>query len=184
VSQESTLKYSDLKQTFQIILCDFSVFGGIKEDEKFIHRFTFSDGDLQLTDKIIIVFVELPKIKKLINTPTDKLSSEEKWALYIEFFGNKDFYGKVSEFENKEEFKMAKEILSNISQNEEERFRYLSRLKFQTDLTHNQAVARDEGKAEGLLEAAKNLLRFGVDKSIIAQSTGLSAEDIEKLSLA
>jgi predicted transposase/invertase (TIGR01784 family) len=83
---------------------------------------------------------------------------------------------------------MAKEILSNISQNEEERFRYLSRLKFQTDLTHNQAVARDEGikqgKAEGLLEAAKNLLRFGVDKSIISQSTGLSAEEIEKLSLA
>ncbi|MDR0917826.1 MAG: Rpn family recombination-promoting nuclease/putative transposase, partial [Oscillospiraceae bacterium] len=188
VSQESTLKYSDLKQTFQIILCDFSVFGGIKEDEKFIHRFTFSDDNLQLTDKIIIVFVELPKIKKLINTPTSELSAEEKWALYIEFFGNKDFYGKVSEFENKEEFKMAKEILSNISQNEEERFRYLSRLKFQTDLTHNQAAARDEGikqgKTEGLLEAAKNALKKGLTFDIVADITGLPMEEIEKLSLA
>ncbi|MDR0920740.1 MAG: hypothetical protein LBM93_16060 [Oscillospiraceae bacterium] len=91
---------------------------------------------------------------------------------------------------------MAKEILSNISQNEEERFRYLSRLKFQTDLTHNQAVARDEGikqgKAEGLsegfakgiLETAKNALKKGLTFDIVADITGLPMEEIEKLSLA
>jgi predicted transposase/invertase (TIGR01784 family) len=185
-SQENPKLYCDFKQTFQITICDFTVF----TDEKFLHKFTFCDGEIQLSDISNIIFLELPKIKKLLNSPVENLTAEEQWAVFIEFFGNKNFYTKLSEFENKEEFKMANNILSNISKNDEERFAYMSYLKFQSDLEHNQNAAREEGEARGLAmglakgkaEAAKNFLKMGLSIEQVAKGTGLSVEEISKLS--
>jgi predicted transposase/invertase (TIGR01784 family) len=39
-----------------------------------------------------------------------------------------------------------------------------------------------KGKAEGKMEIAKNLLHAGVDIDVIIKSTGLSNEEIQKLS--
>ena len=41
-----------------------------------------------------------------------------------------------------------------------------------------------EGKLEGFIETAKNLLRMGVSQNQITQATGLSAEQLNKLSKA
>ena len=41
--------------------------------------------------------------------------------------------------------------------------------------------AFDEGKIEGKIETAKALKTLGVDLTIIAQSTGLSVSEIDKL---
>jgi predicted transposase/invertase (TIGR01784 family) len=187
VSQDNPKIYENLKQTFQITLCDFCMFKGEDEDEKFIHRFSFSDGKLQLTDVVKVIFLELPKIKNLLNKPVNELNAEAQWAMFIEIFGNKDFYNKLSEFENKEEFKMANTILSNISKNDEERYNYISRLKYQMDLTHNIEVAKLEGKAEGMIQkaiaTAKNLLRMGLTPEQVAQGTELPIEEIKKISL-
>ncbi|MDR0918184.1 MAG: PD-(D/E)XK nuclease family transposase [Oscillospiraceae bacterium] len=54
-SQESPKLYCDFKQTFQITICDFTVF----PDEKFLHRFRYYDEGLLLSDISNIIFLEL-----------------------------------------------------------------------------------------------------------------------------
>ena len=48
-------------------------------------------------------------------------------------------------------------------------------------IREGHAKGRAEGRAEGREEIAKNLIRNGVDISIIADSTGLSKEEINSL---
>jgi predicted transposase/invertase (TIGR01784 family) len=77
---------------------------------------------------------------------------------------------------------MAYELLTNISQDADERARFRARRKFQMDLEHNQLVAFDRGKFEGKLEVARNLLANGVSLETISRSTDLSLEKIQSLS--
>jgi predicted transposase/invertase (TIGR01784 family) len=56
---QTAARYSELNQTFHIMICDYTVF----DDEKFLHRFVYADGGLKLTDICSIIYVELPKIK-------------------------------------------------------------------------------------------------------------------------
>jgi predicted transposase/invertase (TIGR01784 family) len=97
---------------------------------------------------------------------------------------------------------MASELLMSISKDEIERAHYRSRKMFQMDMEHNRAVSRNEGRIEGLIEGriegrneghiegrnersqeiAQNLLRIGVPADTIANVTGLTRAEIEKLS--
>jgi predicted transposase/invertase (TIGR01784 family) len=84
---------------------------------------------------------------------------------------------------------MVNEVLLNISQDDHERAKYLSRKKFLMDEAHNLIVSRKEGIAEGIaigetrgrVEAAKTMLSDGVPLDKVIQYTGLSSADLEKL---
>ena len=85
--------------------------------------------------------------------------------------------------------KAANERQVYITQDEEARRTYWSRRKAEHDrisgLNHARREGRDEGWQEGrqekTLEIAKNFKANGVDIKIIAQSTGLSLEEINNL---
>jgi predicted transposase/invertase (TIGR01784 family) len=83
------------------------------------------------------------------------------------------------------EIKMANDILTNISQDEAERARAISRQKFLWDLEHNINAAREEGmaegKAEGKVETASRMFALGLPLDIISKSTGLSVDELERL---
>jgi predicted transposase/invertase (TIGR01784 family) len=89
----------------------------------------------------------------------------------------------------KEEIEMANEILSNISKDEIERAHYLSRKKFLMDMEHSQSAARKEGLSKGMAEGraeerakvAKKLLDMNMPIADIAETTGLSRAEIERL---
>jgi predicted transposase/invertase (TIGR01784 family) len=194
-------RYSEMNQTFQIMVCGYRVFG----DNDLIHKFHYTDGKYILSDICNIIFVELPKIQKLLSEDFAKLSSEEQWALFIENIDKKEFAEKILKQSAREEFRMAVNTLSGISKSREEQIRYISRLKFQKDLIHSRAVARDEGFDEGfdegetkgretgrqeglqqglrqgILKTAKNLLSLGLTDEQIATATDLSVDEIEKL---
>jgi predicted transposase/invertase (TIGR01784 family) len=110
-----------------------------------------------------------------------KLSSEEQWALFIENIDKKEFAEKILKQSAREEFRMAVNTLSGISKSREEQIRYISRLKFQKDLIHSRAVARDEGRQEGVLQAAVNFLKLGLTVEQVAQGTDLSVAEVEEL---
>jgi predicted transposase/invertase (TIGR01784 family) len=90
--------------------------------------------------------------------------------------------------------RMAYGLLTSISQDEDERARFRARRKFQMDLEHNRIVSFEEGKSvgitegiiegerKGIIKVARNLLSKGVSLDIIAQSTGLSSDEIQALS--
>ena len=92
---------------------------------------------------------------------------------------------------------MAKQILSTISRDEDERARFRARRKFQMDQEHRDFVNREEGRKEGLqlglqqgreegksakaIDIAKKLLQidFAIDK--IVEVTGLTCDEVENL---
>jgi predicted transposase/invertase (TIGR01784 family) len=190
---QNAKRYSLLNQTFQIMVCGYRVF----EDEKFIRRFHYSDGEFILSDICNIIIVELPKLRKLIIEEFDNLPEDEQWALFIENIDKKEFAEKVLKYTAKEEFKVAANTLSKLSKSESERITYMSRLKFVNDLIHSQSVYRDEGFdegikegikegkkegfEEGILQTALNFLKLGLSDEQIAAGTGLSVSEIENL---
>ncbi|MDR0991710.1 MAG: Rpn family recombination-promoting nuclease/putative transposase [Ruminococcus sp.] len=182
-------RYSEMNQTFQIMVCGFPVF----DDENLIHKFCYTDGKHILSDICTIIYVELPKIQKLIGEDFAGLSRDKQWALFIENIDKKDFAQKVLKHTSKEEFRVAVNTLSGISKNREEQIRYLSRLKFQKDLIHSRSVAVEEGvikgreqgieqgKREAVIETAKNALAMGFTIEQVVGITKLPQSEIENL---
>jgi predicted transposase/invertase (TIGR01784 family) len=168
-------RYSEMNQTFQIMVCGFPIFN----DEDLIHKFSYSDGKYILSDICSIIYVELPKIQKLISEDFESLSADKQRALFIDNIDKKEFAEKIIKHLPKEEFRVAVNTLSGISKSREEQIRYISRLKFQKDYTHSLSTA----KREGILETAANALEMGLSTEQVAAITKLPIAEIEKLKL-
>jgi predicted transposase/invertase (TIGR01784 family) len=161
--------YSNLNQTFQIMVCGFTVF----DDDRFIHRFHYADGGLILDDITCIIYVELPKIKSVIEKSFEEMTQDERWAVLIECANDKRFSAKVSEFKGREEFDMAINILSAVSKSELERMEYISHQKYQMDLSHNKHItqwirqkAAEEGLQQGLEQGLQQGLQQGLEQGL------------------
>jgi predicted transposase/invertase (TIGR01784 family) len=76
---------------------------------------------------------------------------------------------------------MAYDLLTSISQDADERARFRARRKFQMDLQHNLIVSREEGKLDGKLEDARNMLAGGIPMEAVVKITGLSPDKIQRL---
>ena len=88
-----------------------------------------------------------------------------------------------------EVFKVAKEILKDLSMDSALRFRELQREKAMRDSFSFALDAKEEGRQEGMQKGlekgmqvvALNMLRKNTDISFISEVTGLSKEEIKKL---
>ncbi len=88
-----------------------------------------------------------------------------------------------------EKIKEAVEELTGMSKDEELRILAELREKGRRDEYARRQYAikqglqegRKQGIKENKIEIAKNMIRLGIDKEIIAKSTGLKIEEIEKL---
>jgi predicted transposase/invertase (TIGR01784 family) len=171
------ISYRDMMRSYQITFCGFTVFPG-REGAVTSFSFRSEDGE-EFSDAVSIVFVELPKFSGVMKKPVSEMSSLEMWGI---FFGqaNKPECGEILRqmVLRKEEIKVASELLTSISKDEIERAHYRSRRMFRMDMEHSMAVAREEGK----LEMARSLLKSGVPADVIAGASGLSTEEILKLS--
>jgi predicted transposase/invertase (TIGR01784 family) len=171
--------YSDLNQTFQIMICDFDVFN----DDQFMHKFRYTDNDTLLSDLCCIIYVELPKIKKILDKPFSDMTAEERWGVLIEFADDMKFSVKASEFESREEFKMAIKVLSNISKNEIEQAGYISRLKYTMDKAQEMHDATQAGVEIGLKKGMKaGIHEQSVKTALAAISMNLSLDQVVALS--
>jgi predicted transposase/invertase (TIGR01784 family) len=172
--------YVEFMQSYQITFCDYRVF---PNKPGFINRYSFRDepGE-ELSDAVGIVFVELPKLDAVMEKPVEEMTSAEMWGI---FFGHAD----EPKWRNlldkmilaKGEIGMASELLANISKDEDERARYLSRKMFLMDMEHDRAVMRKEGREEERREFVKKALAMKLSNEQIEQLTGLSREKIEAL---
>ncbi|MCL2231275.1 MAG: Rpn family recombination-promoting nuclease/putative transposase, partial [Treponema sp.] len=71
----------------------------------------------------------------------------EKWTLFFRFAQDPVHRGKINDIiKEKEEINMAATLLREISQDEHERARYLSRMKFETDQYSNLHTAEKRGE--------------------------------------
>lgn len=160
------------------------IFEESKENEKvdigYIVEDKYATKDLEMH------FIELPKFRKKDPDMSNKL---EQWLCLI---CDEEDKIKMAESKN-EEIEKAKKELEKLAMNPEDRELYELRLKAIRDEMNirysgyidGKAEGRAEGKVEGKnernIEIAKNLLARQMDIKDIAEVTGLSIEEIEKL---
>ena len=126
----------------------------------------------------------------------------EMWSVFFRYAGDERYETMIREIANvRREIAMANELLQNISQDEDERFLFREREKYQTDWAHSiivsrreglavgEAKGRAEGKAEGIAEGeakgatkiACKLLEAHMPPEQISMITGLSVDEIKRL---
>ncbi|MDR1622466.1 MAG: Rpn family recombination-promoting nuclease/putative transposase, partial [Synergistaceae bacterium] len=171
-----SIPYKKLARTYQLTFCGYTVFEG---RESCFNQFSFRNAEgEELLDAVNIMFVELSKLKRIMEKPVDEMRGAEMWAIFLACANDPKHRNVLNEIIGaKEAIKMAYDLLTGISQNEDERARYRARRKFQMDLQHNLITAFEEGK----LKVARNMLTRGIAPEIIAEDTELALDEIRAL---
>jgi predicted transposase/invertase (TIGR01784 family) len=112
------------------------------------------------------------------------MTAAEMWAIFLAYANKSAHRALVKKIiAAREEIRMAYEVLTGISRDEDERARFRARRKFQMDMEHNRLALLEQGKREGMLEAAKNMLTDGLSPEQIIRYTGLTPKQVEKLNI-
>lgn len=175
--------YGKLNKVIGIIIIDYEL-----EKTKEVNRLNtkwkikeVSTGkEIELTDVLELHIIEIPKAKKILQKePNNELA---QWVMFI----NNPNESEVSQImERNKEIEEAMNELEKISKDKELRRVAELREKAIRDEKNGLRHAREEGKVEGIKETAIKIAQklkkedFAIEK--IAEITGLTVKEIEKL---
>jgi len=179
------LRYDQLARTYQITFCSYTVF---PNQPDYVNSFSLrhdTTGEL-LCDAIQLFFVELSKLKGILEKPVSEMTVLDKWSLFLQYAPDPAHREKVNEvIESEEVLTVAGNLLMSISQDEVERAIFRSRKKFQTDYASDMATAEDRGRRDGeatkALTMAQLMIADGEPINKIMRYTGLTQNEIEAL---
>ena len=161
------------------------------------------NSGLLLSDRVEFHFLELQKID--VTKPVRSLTEVERLGAYLKYANDEEYQDYVRQILSEEDMDMTENTYRKVSQDELEYERREARLKYQLQYNTEISVAREQGLAQGLKkgeaaglkkgeavglkkgeaqkqrEIAKNLKALNLTKEQIAEATGLSAAEIEKL---
>ena len=193
-----------LKAVYTIGILDF-VFDEDRDDDKFLYdvKLTEQETGEVFCDKLNFIYIEMPKFNKT----EDELETHfDKWLFAIKnLYKLDEIPGKLRE----RVFERFFEIAEIAKMDPEERATYESSLKYYRDMNNVVATAEEKGWEEGLQEGmqkgrqegmrkgrqegmqegenkkaitvALNAIKHGMDINLIAELTGLTIPEIEKL---
>ncbi|WP_294431269.1 Rpn family recombination-promoting nuclease/putative transposase [uncultured Treponema sp.] len=184
--------YSQLPHIYQIMFMDFQKI----EDKKLHHAYTFKEREdnTELSDIMQIHYIELPKINEILKKLADgakELSEVEFWSILIKMGGNPQTQSLLQKLTAmQEEMDMAQALLNKMSRNQQEWENQFGYERFVHDCISREKYAFNSGHAAGLaegerkkaLETARTALLMNIAPEQIAKLTGLSAEEIKRLS--
>ena len=165
--------YKEVKKVIAINILDYEIF-----EEGPYHEIARIRRDFKneiLTDKMELHFIQIPKFLKENRGTKTKL---EQW---MQFISQKDEKEVELAMKENEEIKKANEEYEYLTGDEAERRLALLREEAIRDEKTMLRGSREEGKKEKQIEIAKNMLKKGMEISIIAEVTELSVEEIEKI---
>lgn len=142
-------RYDRLARTYQITFCSYTVF---PERTSFLNTFSLrhdTDNGL-LSDAIHVIYVELSKLRDILQKPVQKMTDLEKWAVFLRYANvpkHRDAINRI--VETKEAIQMAGNLLMSVSQDEKERAVFRSRRMYQTDMQSNWNTVFDKGVTKG-----------------------------------
>jgi predicted transposase/invertase (TIGR01784 family) len=137
-----------------------------------------------LSDAIHVIYVELSKLGDIIRKSVDDMTDLEKWALFLKYANVPEYREAVNKvIDSKEALQMAGSLLMSVSKDERERAVYRSRRMYQTDMQSNIATAEDRGEQRRAFAMARNMIAGGEPVEKITEYTGLTREEVEKLSI-
>ncbi|WP_353277469.1 Rpn family recombination-promoting nuclease/putative transposase [Wolbachia endosymbiont (group B) of Villa cingulata] len=179
-------QYHDLKGVIFIAIADFILFPNklaYKSDHVTFDKMTF-EHDLR---DFSFTFIELPKFKKR----EDQLENiVEKWCYFFKHAGETSEEDLKKIIGSDLIIGRAYDELNQYNWSKEERLAY-DQAKKRTDdylssleekLHEGIQIGHQKGRKEREIEVAKNLLKAGVSIDIIAQTTGLTVDEIKNLS--
>ena len=145
------LKYGQFARSYQVMLCNYSVFS---EEHELVERFTFRNPEgKELCDAVTAIFIDLLYAKKIAKKPVSEMSRIEQWTVFFAFADKPDYSEIIAEITKQQEgIAVAKETLLSLSRNPDERARFRSRRIWLQDREHEQAVWLEEGREESRAE--------------------------------
>jgi predicted transposase/invertase (TIGR01784 family) len=165
--------YENLKQSICINVINFNMF----KCREFHSHFTVMEKTRHevLTDKCGIHFFELKKINKKANL-NDRM---ELWLQLI----NAETKEEMAMLEQTGDAPIQKAVYVLHQMSEDERLAEMARIREKSllDYTSGMNYAKRQGKAEGKVEIAQNLLEMGMPLEQIEKATGLTREEIDGL---
>jgi len=174
--------YPKLNQVIAITIVDFVMF---REFDHYLscHEFRETISNNCYLDEIRHYFIELPKF---IKTEAELQSTIEKWCFFLKHTGRLVV---IPEKLNHEPFRKAFEIANRANMTKEEWEAYDATSVRMQDERGIAIAARKEGEQigqqRGRFEERKQILRAlqhkGLGKEQIAEMTGFSLEEIERL---
>jgi predicted transposase/invertase (TIGR01784 family) len=177
--------YDDLRRAYQIAILGKECFF---PDECFFHSFEYYDALrwVSLGGRSRIITLELLKLEKVVEKPTEEMDRQEYWAVFLRYLTDKGKRGKINEIlEQEEGIAMASEVLMSISKDEVERARLMSEYKYQVDtqskLVHAKRMGIQEGIQQGMEKGIQQGKREGEQNIINLLKSGKSAEEIIQL---
>jgi predicted transposase/invertase (TIGR01784 family) len=144
--------YSDLKQAYQIAIL---VKKHIIKDDVFFHTFEYYDpsNGISLNGRTKIITLELSKLEKIVEKPTNEMNIQELWAVFFRYLTDRQKRSKINEIVSREEgISMASEVLMTVSQDEQERWYQMHKEKRELDMQSMLSYERKEGRQEGRKE--------------------------------
>ena len=165
---------------YQISVLNFSL---DKSDKSCLSWYTMKDEmGKSLSNRLNVIFFDLVKNRKLINTPVEKLSKLEKWGLFLSYADSEKHAGYIRELVDSEGGLMnARSSLLTVSQDEINWARQNSIYIAQHDYNDGLYNAEKRGERKRALEAARRFLQMGLPIEQIAQGVGLSISEIQQL---
>ncbi len=182
-----------LKAVYVIAILDF-IFEDDKDNpDKYRYDVKLEDIDTHKVfyDKLTFIYLEMPKFNKSLEQITTRF---EKWLYVIKNLANLD---KVPNNLREKIFEKLFEAAEIARFTSEQIYNYEESLNVFRDLKNSLDTAREEGeiegeqkgfmkgiiegKIEGKIEIVKNALNKGLSVKMIAELTGMSAEEIEEI---
>ena len=174
--------YGKIVQTVGIHIVDFELENNDKNIHNCYHLYSESNKNLCLTDDLEVHVLELPKLR-------NNLKIDRRLLGWLEFFEEEE-EGKNMDavIEKNPKLTRAEELFKRFTENEELN-RYEAKVKYERDLRYwaecyaekKYNEAREEGEHKKAVETAKKFLSMGLSVEQVADGTGLSIEEIEKL---
>jgi len=175
-------KWRNIPVAYQISVLDF-VYNDLT-NEGLNHYYMQTKDGYSLTNKLNIVFLELPKYCKCANMDVKKLTSIQRWAVFFLYADNPDYAYLIDDLAQEElGINMALGLLTRISRSERAWFRQNHYWDSISDYNSMKDDAEQEGLAKGMERGLEQGKIQGENEKLISQikiklSKGKSPEQI------
>lgn len=183
--------YDALHYTYQITIADYPIF----PDDIFFDAFMFrSAAGRSLDGRTCIYFLELTKLGRLLEKPTQDLSRAEMWALYIKYVDDTKKRDIINQMIQKEAgLAMASTTLQKLAEDDAARVTLLSIEKAELDRESQLYYAKQKGieigreegvqigRESGYRDLLQSMRETGMTLEAIAKATKLDPAKIQEL---
>ena len=167
----------ELNAIYTIAILDFVFEDDKNESHKYRYDVKLSDIETNKVfyDKLTFIYLEMPKFNKSVNQLTNRF---EKWLYVIKNLNKLD---RIPDKLREKVFEKLFETAEIAKFTPEQVRSYEDSLKYYRDLKNSLDTARGEGEINKATDVAIKSLKKGLSIKDIAEITGLSESEIERL---